>query len=136
MRDKVGPQVAAVPADDAIDQVRFADAEDGWLWGTFWEHGPDMWSTHDGGTHWSEQQFPSVQAGAEVLSDVGASAGAVQAAFGANPFSPIQPGAARRLGSLANDAAARRRSRSSGAVRTARHGWVGARSGPHPRWWC
>lgn len=82
-----------MPADDAIDQVRFADAEDGWLWGTFGEHGPDMWSTHDGGTHWSEQQFPSVQAGAEVF-DVEASAGVVQAAFGANPVqiqsSPVQ----------------------------------------------
>jgi hypothetical protein len=82
----------AVPADDSIDQVRFADAEDGWLWGTP-DADPHVWSTHDGGTHWSEQQFPALQAGAAVF-DVETSAGVVQAAFGTDPIqiltSPVQ----------------------------------------------
>jgi photosystem II stability/assembly factor-like uncharacterized protein len=85
--------VVAAPADDSIDQVRFADAEDGWLWGTPGDRDPDVWSTHDGGTHWSEQQFPALQAGAAVF-DVEASAGVVQAAFGTDPIqiqsSPVQ----------------------------------------------
>jgi hypothetical protein len=31
-----------------VSQVRFADPEDGWA------YGPELWSTHDGGLHWTQ----------------------------------------------------------------------------------
>ncbi len=39
-------------AGGGVGAVRFADAEDGWLFG------PDLWSTHDGGVHWTRQALP------------------------------------------------------------------------------
>jgi photosystem II stability/assembly factor-like uncharacterized protein len=39
-------------AGSGVGAVRFADAEDGWLFG------PDLWSTHDGGVHWARQPLP------------------------------------------------------------------------------
>ena len=37
-----------------MSQVRFADAHDGWVFG------PQLWSTHDGGTHWRESSLTGV----------------------------------------------------------------------------
>jgi hypothetical protein len=41
-------------AADGVDQVRFADPSDGWAFG------PQLWSTHDGGVHWSESALSGV----------------------------------------------------------------------------
>jgi hypothetical protein len=40
--------------DPGVSQVRFADAHDGWVFG------PQLWSTHDGGAHWSESSLSGV----------------------------------------------------------------------------
>ena len=37
-----------------MSQVRFADANDGWAFG------PELWSTHDGGAHWSQSTLNGV----------------------------------------------------------------------------
>jgi hypothetical protein len=37
-----------------VSQVRFADTEDGWAFG------PQLWSTHDGGNHWSRINLGTV----------------------------------------------------------------------------
>jgi hypothetical protein len=37
-----------------VSQVRFADPQDGWAFG------PDLWSTHDGGVHWSKINLGSI----------------------------------------------------------------------------
>jgi photosystem II stability/assembly factor-like uncharacterized protein len=37
-----------------VSQVRFADANDGWVFG------PELWSTHDGGAHWSRSVLTGV----------------------------------------------------------------------------
>jgi hypothetical protein len=41
-------------------QVRFADANDGWVFD------PDLWATHDGGAHWEHPALPGVAATVEV----------------------------------------------------------------------
>jgi hypothetical protein len=40
--------------DQGVSQVRFADPRDGWAFG------PQLWSTHDGGAHWSESSLTNV----------------------------------------------------------------------------
>jgi hypothetical protein len=35
-------------ADQGVSQIRFADPLDGWAFG------PELWSTHDGGVHWTK----------------------------------------------------------------------------------
>ncbi len=47
-------------ASPGISELRFADALDGWAFG------PDLWSTHDGGTTWLRQTIPGVAAGPNV----------------------------------------------------------------------
>jgi hypothetical protein len=38
--------------DHGVGQVRFANPQDGWLFG------PEVWATHDGGNHWVRQTIP------------------------------------------------------------------------------
>jgi hypothetical protein len=40
--------------NQGVSQVRFADQNDGWAFG------PDLWSTHDGGAHWSQSPLKGV----------------------------------------------------------------------------
>ena len=50
---RIGAPPVAVPSDAApgtAHRIRFATARDGWVFG------PDLWSTHDGGDHWTRQQ--------------------------------------------------------------------------------
>ncbi len=47
-------------ASPGISELRFADAQDGWAFG------PDLWSTHDGGTTWVRQTIPGVASGPNV----------------------------------------------------------------------
>jgi photosystem II stability/assembly factor-like uncharacterized protein len=47
-------------ASPGISELRFADALNGWAFG------PDLWSTHDGGTTWVRQAIPGVAAGSNV----------------------------------------------------------------------
>ena len=56
-----------------IRSLRFADAVDGWAFG------PDLWTTHDGGGHWSQTRLPGVTAGAVVMA-LEAAGGTVHAA--------------------------------------------------------
>jgi hypothetical protein len=50
------------PRQDAagISGLRFADADNGWAFG------PDLWSTHDGGTTWARLTIPGLVAGTSV----------------------------------------------------------------------
>jgi hypothetical protein len=56
-----------------INEVRFANLNDGWIFG------PELWATHDGGAHWSRSALPGVAANAHVMS-LEASAGRVHLA--------------------------------------------------------
>jgi hypothetical protein len=40
--------------------VRFADPLDGWIFGGFPNSGPLLWSTHDGGTMWRQENLPGM----------------------------------------------------------------------------
>jgi hypothetical protein len=75
---------APSPHDLTVNQVRFADADDGWMWDA--NSGPDgLWSTHDGGLHWKQPPLPiSPQEG--YLSDVEAAGGVVYATVNASPI--------------------------------------------------
>ena len=44
--------VSTGPQTNGVREVRFADANDGWV------YGPELWSTHDGGAHWTQQTLP------------------------------------------------------------------------------
>jgi photosystem II stability/assembly factor-like uncharacterized protein len=46
-----------VPAGWKVSELRFADADDGWAWGT------QLWSTHDGGRSWHQLVVPGGQGG-------------------------------------------------------------------------
>jgi len=82
-----GKSWAGVPApraDLSVDQspgvsrIRFADADNGWAFG------PDLWMTHDGGSHWSAVSLPGPDKGSKVW-DLAAANGVVHAVvFGAN----------------------------------------------------
>jgi hypothetical protein len=50
-----GPQFTRIPAPptSAVSQIRFADTTDGYAFG------PALWSTHDGGTTWTQQHVGS-----------------------------------------------------------------------------
>ena len=53
------PPTLFSPADSegrGVSQIRFADPLDGWAFG------PDLWSTHDGGAHWTKSGFSLVWA--------------------------------------------------------------------------
>jgi hypothetical protein len=75
-----------------VSEVRFADAEDGWVWATD-SIGEDLWSTHDGGSLWERPQLPGVPPGGSV-SDLEAARGMVHATFNGPPgeiaSSPVQ----------------------------------------------
>jgi photosystem II stability/assembly factor-like uncharacterized protein len=43
-----------------VRTIRFADANNGWLFG------PNLWTTHDGGAHWSRAALPGDSAGGRV----------------------------------------------------------------------
>ena len=49
-------------AATGVSTVRFADALDGWVFG------PDLWSTHDGGGHWTRLTLPAAPAASAVVS--------------------------------------------------------------------
>jgi len=55
-------QIFPGPRQDAagISGLRFADADNGWAFG------PDLWSTHDGGTTWARLAIPGLAAGTSV----------------------------------------------------------------------
>jgi photosystem II stability/assembly factor-like uncharacterized protein len=53
------PPTTLAPALDAskgIDQIRFADSQNGWAFG------PELWTTHDGGAHWAKSTLTNVYA--------------------------------------------------------------------------
>ncbi len=76
----------AGPQDNALDQLRFADANDGWAWA---DRGDlDLWSTHDGGVKWTQVALPAVPAD-DTVSDVEAAAGHAQAVFDGTPNNVI-----------------------------------------------
>lgn len=54
--------------------MRFADERDGWAFG------PDLWSTHDGGGHWTQVTVPGTSSTASVV-DLATAAGMVHAAL-------------------------------------------------------
>ncbi|MGH9101848.1 MAG: WD40/YVTN/BNR-like repeat-containing protein [Acidimicrobiales bacterium] len=56
----------------SVDEMRFADAHDGWAFGA------TLWSTHDGGASWSAVSLPGSLAGDQVLA-LAASGGRVDA---------------------------------------------------------
>lgn len=56
-----------------VRRVRFADADNGWAFG------PELWATHDGGSHWSKTTLPGVAPDAPI-SDLQAANGTVHAA--------------------------------------------------------
>jgi hypothetical protein len=65
--------VSAVAADVGAHSVRFANLEDGWVFG------PELWATHDGGSHWARTTLPGLPADVRVEA-LEASNGAVHAA--------------------------------------------------------
>ncbi len=72
-----------MPPDLTVNQVRFADADDGWAWDQ--NSGPDgLWSTHDGGLHWHQPTLP-ISPRQGYLSDVEAAEGVVYATVNASP---------------------------------------------------
>lgn len=68
------PAVYSIGYQEGVKMVRFADLHDGWLFK------PDLWATHDGGTHWNRVRLPGIEADSEVF-DVEAAAGLVHAAI-------------------------------------------------------
>ncbi len=62
-----------LPTPTGVTEIRFADRQDGWIFG------PDLWATHDGGQTWKQVAVPGL-AGAPVVA-LEASAGTVHAAF-------------------------------------------------------
>ena len=73
------------PSDGNADGVRFADAEDGWIFGQYsTSTSPDLWATHDGGLQWERPKLPGIPQG-DSVSDMEAAAGMVSASFNGNP---------------------------------------------------
>jgi hypothetical protein len=50
------PLPVSPDSDPGAGRIRFANADDGWVWGS------DLWATHDGGAHWAKQSIGSVYA--------------------------------------------------------------------------
>ncbi len=63
----------------SVDQIRFADPNDGWA------YGPALWSTHDGGAHWRRDYLPS-QASPGIINDIEAARGIVDVGLLDNDF--------------------------------------------------
>jgi hypothetical protein len=73
------------PIDGNVDGVRFADAEDGWVFGQYaTATSPDLWATHDDGLQWERPPLPGIAQSS--VSDVEAAAGTVTASFNGNPI--------------------------------------------------
>jgi len=51
-----------VEASSGVSGIRFANTEDGWVFG------PELWATQDGGSTWTEISLPGVAAGSPVWS--------------------------------------------------------------------
>ena len=51
-----------VEASSGVSGIRFANTEDGWV------YGPELWATQDGGSTWTEISLPGVAAGSPVWS--------------------------------------------------------------------
>lgn len=64
--------LAIPPGSPGVSFIRFANAEDGWAFGT------ELWVTHDGGGHWNKIVLPGAAAGSPIL-DLEAGAGLVHA---------------------------------------------------------
>jgi hypothetical protein len=73
-----------VPGNGHILNVRFADANDGWMWAN--EGQPNgLWSTHDGGLQWAQVSLP-ISSDDQIISDVEASNGVAYATANAEPI--------------------------------------------------
>ena len=72
-----GPPTVLAPDQSAgVHEVRFADLNDGWVFGA------EIWATHDGGSHWARSTLPV--GGPPAVSDLAASGGVAHAVvFGA-----------------------------------------------------
>lgn len=66
------PLVAARSASAGVSELRFADAENGWAFGS------ELWSTHDGGRSWERVTINGAGAGATVI-DLEAASGLADA---------------------------------------------------------
>lgn len=65
------------PGGHGVRSVRFANSQDGWVFG------PDLWATHDGGAHWSAVTLPGVSASAAVVALEAVAGSATAAVFDA-----------------------------------------------------
>jgi photosystem II stability/assembly factor-like uncharacterized protein len=72
------------PGRSGVNGVRFADQQDGWVYGS------QLWATHDGGASWSQVSLPGLNSSAGVISPIQGletAAGTVNAVyFGASGF--------------------------------------------------
>ncbi|HWD08041.1 MAG TPA: YCF48-related protein, partial [Actinomycetota bacterium] len=72
------PAVPLAQAPDAsnggVSAIRFANANDGWLFG------PELWSTHDGGASWSRPGAPGLSSQYAYVDDLEAANGLASAA--------------------------------------------------------
>jgi photosystem II stability/assembly factor-like uncharacterized protein len=68
------PATVTFTAQSGVREVRFADPDDGWVFGS------ELWATHDGGAHWRQQDLPGASAGNYLVSSLETSAGVVHAA--------------------------------------------------------
>ncbi len=85
-----GPPTVLAPDQSAgVHEVRFADLNDGWVFGA------EIWATHDGGSHWARSTLPV--GGPPGVSDLAASGGVAHAVvFGAtNAFEIVTTPAGR-----------------------------------------
>ena len=76
-----GPPPTDVSTSGAGEEIRFANADDGWVVAPS-QAAPyfALWATYDGGAHWELVQLPS-EVSADTLSDLETSAGTVYATF-------------------------------------------------------
>src|SRR5665213_1623605 len=73
-----GPPIVDVSRDDG-DEVRFANADDGWIVAqSSTAPYPVVWATHNGRSHWDAVTFPAPVAN-ETVSDLEAADGEVYA---------------------------------------------------------
>ncbi len=80
------PPIAPEPADSPPMRVRFADADDGWVFSTLpGQTSVEAYSTHDGGARWSVIHFPVRGQYPPGIEDIEAAGGAAQAALQIGP---------------------------------------------------
>ena len=68
------------PIVGGVLRIRFANAQDGWLYGSWQLGAPSLWSTHDGGVTWHSVTLPGASAGTPVMA-LETGAGLVHAAY-------------------------------------------------------